>query len=112
MFVGRSVTFHTFCSAFLHMPEPLIRAVWHALWKAKWTRACAVRRAFLVHDSLHHHVDFEGLFRTVSPKNLVQTLEELVQEELLSRHDSHSAQECVLRQTTKSGQWPSVVSSQ
>jgi hypothetical protein len=80
---------------------------WEALTVARWSRAVALRTAVLCRTALPHRRDALDYLAhaNMSPQILIQTLEDMVVERVLSPKTARTLEEAVLARTNVHGQW-------
>jgi hypothetical protein len=95
-------------AAYFELEAPLSRAWWGALERARWSEARELRQTLAFFDTQEAagvDVILRFFQHRVTPQAIVDVLEALVGERLLSRQKATLLEEAVLRRVTRGGQW-------
>jgi len=95
----------------LHLPHGLQAAWWRALRTSTDRDSHAVFNLFRLYDS-SAGLSYDGwmsvLYRQLGPTRLIQSVERLAEDHLLSRAEASRIQEQILSMTTRDGSWKPV----
>jgi len=96
-----------FCEGWLKLSRTKSEDWWHALCAATWSRPVAVRSAMVYRTALHDGgPPLPALDnQTLSPAQLIGSLEDLIQEGRLGPLKARRIEEAVLQRTDVHGQW-------
>jgi hypothetical protein len=96
-----------FCQEWLRLSGNKTEQFWQALTAARWSRAVALRSAILHRAAFPHgRAALDHLVQhTLSPQELIVTLEGLITEQLLAPKTARTIEEAVLARTQKEGGW-------
>jgi hypothetical protein len=86
--------FHSLAVTWWGIPVGEAWRLWHALEKAQFEVGVSLRQRILLAPT----VDIQAFRQTTTPQTVIEALESLHQERLLSRKDTTTYQEYVLRQ--------------
>jgi hypothetical protein len=95
-------------AAYFELEAPLSRAWWGALERARWSEARELRQTLQFFDTQEAagvDVILRFFQHRVTPQTIVDVLEALTRERLLTRRKSNDCMEAVLRRVTVDGQW-------
>jgi hypothetical protein len=95
------------CTEWLGLSSTKTAQFWQALTTSRWTKAVELRSAVLCRSALPHHLEALTFLaqHNLSPQALIQVLEDLVTERLLSPKVARMIEAHVLAKTTKEGRW-------
>jgi len=101
---------HALSTNIFHLNAHLAWCWWRALARSRWSRPVGFREAFVgfIHRPLHMQTanDLVGfLQRTGTPQQLMDVLEDLKKEGLLTLRDANRIEETVLQWVRADGLW-------
>jgi hypothetical protein len=94
---------------YLRVPPGLGEAWWTALCRSRWSRPASLRQAVLLFEAVPHKAVEQavaGFFHTTcAPAQLIATLEDMVQEQLLPRLKASRLEEYIFARCGPTGAW-------
>jgi hypothetical protein len=97
--------FVKFCEGYWQLSPSLTRTLWQAFRQATSPTARTLRHVWLLYDSVDR-IDPHALIHvTCSPKKIIEALEALVEETLLTRSQATEAEEAMLSHVQADGTW-------
>ena len=87
------------------LPQPVTRLFWHALSHAQWSRAIALRQTILLYSSGPGGDRKALIHGTCCPREIMAVVEDLVQEQCLSRAKANQLEEAILACVKADGTW-------
>jgi len=97
--------FENFCLVYWGVSTSLMHTLWGAFRLAESPAARTLRHVWLLYDSVNGMSPTGLVHRTCSPKRVVEAIEGLVDEALLSRSTATEAEEIILSHVQADGTW-------
>jgi hypothetical protein len=91
---------------YLQLPPERAAQFWQALCRSRWSECMGVRQVFTFYGQLLPGFDPTGLARrAATPQKMVETLELLCTQQLLSRDTTSTIEEYILKRCRPDGRW-------
>ena len=97
--------FEQFSAGYWGIPAPLTKALWQAFRRPAHPTPRALRHAWLLYDGVQGMNPGALIHWTCSPRKVIESIEALVDEQLLTRRQATEAEEAILAHVYADGTW-------